>query len=102
MGQNCALPLLQTRLSSGFPLEQIKRNLLEQGHFQSEVIQRRKDGSEIYLLTSATLLKDDKGLPVGIVIVNHDISEKRKQVEEALMQYAVEVEDLTTMRLVGD
>lgn len=92
MGQNCA-QLLQTRLSSGFPMEQIRRNLLEQGHFQGEVIQRRKDGREIYLLTSATLLKDDKGLSVGIVVVNHDISE-RKQVEEALMQYAAEVEDL--------
>lgn len=92
IGQNCTR-LLQTRLSSGLPIEQLRRNLLEQGQFQGEVMQRRKDGLEIYLLTSATLLKDDLGLPVGIVVVNHDISE-RKQVEEALMQYAAEVEDL--------
>lgn len=92
LGQSCVL-LLQTRLPSGFPIEQIKRNVLEQGHFHGEVMQRRKDGHEIYLLTSATLFKDEAGQSIGIVIVNHDISE-RKQVEEALVQYAAEVEDL--------
>lgn len=92
IGQNCVL-LLQTRLPSGLPIEQIKHNVLEQGHFHGEVIQQHKDGHEIYLLTSATLFKDDRGRPIGIVIVNHDISE-RKQVEEALVQYAAEVEDL--------
>lgn len=92
IGQNGPM-LLQTRLASGAPIEITKDNLYEQGYFYGEIIEQRKDGSKLYLLSSTTLLRDEQGVPLGVVVINHDISE-RKQVEKALVQYAAEVEDL--------
>lgn len=63
------------------PLQQLRA----QGWWQSELIQQRKDGARCYVLSSAALVHDETGVPIGVVAVNRDITE-RKQAEEALHQ----------------
>jgi PAS domain S-box-containing protein len=73
-------------LRTGFSTDNLERNrqqLREQGWWQSEVIDYHKDGSLRHILASVTLVKDESGIPSGIVFVNHDITE-RKKVDEAL------------------
>jgi len=61
------------------------KSLLEQGYWQGEVVQRRKDGAALHILGSVTVLKDEQGLPFGVVAVNHNITE-RKRAAEALRE----------------
>ncbi|MCX6046753.1 MAG: PAS domain S-box protein [Chloroflexi bacterium] len=65
--------------------ENAVRALFEHGQWQGEVIQRRKDGTQLYILSAVTLLKDDQGTRFGVVSVNHDITEL-KRVAEALRE----------------
>lgn len=60
-----------------------RQTLLAQGQWQGEIVHRRKDGTELSILSSVTLLKDEAGKPFGMVAINHDITE-RKQAAEAL------------------
>jgi|GEM_PF-1071950 len=54
------------------------QQLREQGWWNGEVIQHHKDGSEVYILGSVTLIKDAHGVPLGVVSVNHDNTERKK------------------------
>ncbi len=74
-------------------IEGVARQLREQGWWQGEVAQQRKDGSFRHILGSVTLMKDDNGAPFGIIAVNHDVTEQR-QAAEALRQSAAEIHDL--------
>ncbi len=63
--------------------ENVKSKFLEEGYWSGEVTQLRKDGTRVHILSSVALLKDENGVPLGNVGVNHDITE-RKQAEEAI------------------
>jgi PAS domain S-box-containing protein len=56
---------------------------LEEGVWQGEVIQTRRDGEDRHVLASVTLVRDDSGHPVSVLAINRDITE-RKRAEEAL------------------
>lgn len=78
------------------PLEQrsqMQQQLSAQGWWSGEIVQRHKDGTTIHLSGAVTILKDEAGKPCGMVVILRDITE-RKQAEETLRSYAVEVQDL--------
>lgn len=77
--------ILQTQFASDAVREQIRQVLLQQGGWQGEIVQYRRDGVPLHILGSVTLLRDAYGAAVGIVAVNHDITE-RKRAEESLRQ----------------
>lgn len=77
--------LLQTRYPVTSTTASNLRALYQQGWWQGEVIQRHRDGADLSFLSSVTLLKDDRGMPFGVVAVNHDITEL-KAAHEALRQ----------------
>jgi PAS domain S-box-containing protein len=63
--------------------EAVLAQFLEEGVWQGEVIQKHKDGSDLYVLASVTLVRDDSGHPVSVLAINRDMTE-RKHVEIAL------------------
>lgn len=75
--------LLQTRYPVTSTTATNLRTLYQQGWWQGEVIQRHRDGADLSFLSSVTLLKDDRGMPFGVVAVNHDITEL-KAAQDAL------------------
>ena len=63
--------------------EEVLRQFMEQGWWKGEATQKRKDGTTISVLISASLVKDDTGKTIAAVASNRDITE-RKQVEARL------------------
>ena len=63
--------------------ESFQKQLFEEGNWKGEVIQPRNDGTRIFILSTVSLIKDDKGTPIGVVAINHDITQ-RKEVEQNL------------------
>ena len=63
--------------------EQVVRVLREEGRWQGQVVQRHKDGSRLHILAALSLFKDQSGEPLGVVGVNHDITQ-RVEAEQAL------------------
>lgn len=59
--------------------------------WQGEVVQKRKDGTDVYIFTSISPLKDDDGNLLGTVSINRDITE-RKQTEAKIRRLNEELE----------
>lgn len=67
--------------------EAATQKLLETGHWEGEVIQKRKDGHSLNIMASVSVIKDETGQPVGAVAVNRDIT-IRKQSEAEIRSLA--------------
>ena len=52
--------------------------LYQKEDWQNEVIQKHKNGNEIYILSNVKLLKDKSGKTVGAIAVNKDITNLKK------------------------
>jgi PAS domain S-box-containing protein len=50
--------------------------------WQGEIIQKRRDGSDVFVLTSMTLVRDDAGEPISVLAVNRDVTERRRVEEQ--------------------
>ncbi len=81
--------LLRTVLP--MPLGEIKATCLRDGHWQGELVHRRRDGQAVTVDSRWTLQRDDAGEPAAFLEINHDITE-RKRVERALQEKNVELE----------
>ena len=55
-----------------------KQLLLEKGEWEGEIRQYTKDGREIIAESRWTLVRDDRGSPKSILVINTDITEKKK------------------------
>jgi two-component system, cell cycle sensor histidine kinase and response regulator CckA len=69
----------------GVPVEETVEQLRRDGIWKGDVRHRRKDGSWILVHGSVSLMRDEAGVPVGIVAANRDITE-RIRMEETLRQ----------------
>ncbi len=81
IGQS-VLTLLNPRQADGTAEHNIAQ-ILQQGLWSGEILQTRRDGTLINILSSMAVLKDNEGNPKQIITVNHDIT-NRKRSEEAL------------------
>ena len=61
-----------------YEFDQANKTLLEYGEWQGELNQVTKDGREIIVEGRWTLVRDDKGLPRSILIINTDVTSKKK------------------------
>ena len=58
--------------------QQVLQQLLAQGGWQGEALQKHKDGATITILASVSLIKDSAGAWVGVVAVNRDITAPKR------------------------
>src|SRR5258706_5219580 len=58
--------------------EEVLSILEENGRWQGEALQYRKDGTQVVIEVSTITLRDDSGSITGYVSVNRDISERKK------------------------
>ncbi len=96
--------VLQTKIVSGEAIKNATANLLSEGYWTGEAIHRHKDGHEVHVLGSIVLNRDADGLPIGIIGVNHDITQrleaeralqKKLREEQELQQYLQTLHDVT-------
>ncbi len=73
--------------------EEVIREFFAKGFWNGEVIQKRKDGTRLYVLTSVSFLTDDDGNRIGIATINRDVTE-RKHAEKALRASEVRFENI--------
>jgi PAS domain S-box-containing protein len=62
--------------------------LVTNGHWQGRATQLRRDGSPVTVMANTTLLRDESGLPVGVISVNrpsNDPPEPDKPVDDSLV-----------------
>jgi signal transduction histidine kinase/ActR/RegA family two-component response regulator len=65
------------------PLEQIQEELHRNNHWTGEIVQTKRNGQRITVLSRWALDRDEDGNPAGVLAVNTDITE-RKRVEQEL------------------
>lgn len=58
--------------------DEAKRVVLTRGEWQGELRQLTKDGKEIIAESRWTLVRDDRGQPKSVLVINTDVTEKRK------------------------
>src|SRR5580704_11094244 len=74
------------------PLEQIEAEVISVGRWEGELVQTRKDGSEVVVASRWSLQRDERRAPVAIVGINNDIT-KRKRAEEVARRSEKELRD---------
>jgi PAS domain S-box-containing protein len=67
------------------PLGNIRARLMTEGQWEGELVQTRKDGSQLTVASHWALHRDEEGRPAAILKVNTDITD-RKLAEEAQRQ----------------
>ncbi|MCU0499002.1 MAG: PAS domain S-box protein [Anaerolineae bacterium] len=84
----------------------IREKYLQRGYWRSEVTQLRRDGKQLYMLTSVSLLRDADDQMIGTVSINHDITARKEaetELEQRLVQLAalrqVDVEITSTLQI---
>jgi PAS domain S-box-containing protein len=93
--------ILRTQFQSADDFERSVQQLQEQGWWQGEVIQQHKNGSKRHIWGSVTMVKDEQGVPFGVVSVNHDITE-RKTFEQQLRYQASLQDNVSDAVIVTD
>jgi PAS domain S-box-containing protein len=83
--------VLQTE-TVGETTQEVTRGFLQRGFWHGEAVQRRKDGTPVYILAATTLLTDKAGNPTGAVSINRDITERKAMEEEVLKAERMRVE----------
>jgi len=65
------------------PLEQIEEEVIEAGRWEGELVQTKKDGSQVVVASRWSLQRDESSAPVAILIINNDITERKWAEAEA-------------------
>ncbi len=75
--------------------EEARAAVLEKGEWRGELQQVRRDGGEIIVESRWTLVRDEKGTPVSILVINTDVTQKKQM--EAQFLRAQRMESIGTL-----
>lgn len=87
VGKN-AKELLFKESSAQF--DEARRVVLRDGEWQGEIRQTRRDGAEIIVESRWTLVRDEKGQPNSILVINTDVTEKKRMESQFLRAQRME------------
>lgn len=76
-------------------VENARQAVIEKGEWSGEIHQVRRDGAEIIVESRWTLVRDDQGAPTSILVINTDITEKKRM--EAQFLRAQRMESIGTL-----
>ncbi|HET6671515.1 MAG TPA: PAS domain S-box protein [Pyrinomonadaceae bacterium] len=92
LGKNVFDLLLKERSAQ---FEGARREVIENGEWNGEIHQYRRDGSEIIVESRWTLVRDDKGAPTSILVINTDVTDRKRM--EAQFLRAQRMESIGTL-----
>ena len=75
--------LLET--SAAITANEIDSALRQNGHWEGELVHTRRDGQRIVVESREVLVRDSRGIPIGILEINRNVT-KRRQMEERLRE----------------
>jgi len=67
-----------------------RQAIIQDGEWQGEMHQVRRDGSEIIVGSRWTLVRDEQGQPTSILIINTDVTEKKRMESQFLRAQRME------------
>lgn len=70
--------------------EQARKAVIEKGKWQGEIHQTRRDGEAIIVESRWTLVRDEKGQPNSILVINTDVTEKKRMESQFLRAQRME------------
>ena len=88
-----AVELLYKERSAQF--EEARQVVRQHGEWIGELHQTRRDGKEVFVESRWTLVRDDSGKPTSILVINTDITEKKRM--EAQFLRAQRMESIGTL-----
>jgi diguanylate cyclase (GGDEF)-like protein/PAS domain S-box-containing protein len=87
----------------GCSLEIILQEVSQNGYWQGEVTQNLRDGVRIPIMSTVSVIKDNKNQPVGFIAVNRDITERKQAENEILhLSYHDQLTGLYNRRFVEE
>ncbi|HUP07437.1 MAG TPA: PAS domain S-box protein, partial [Caldimonas sp.] len=75
--------LLRTQFPA--PIEAIEAELEATGHWEGELVHRRRDGTALPVASRWALQRDERGRPIGVLATNNDITD-RQLAEQARLE----------------
>jgi len=91
---------ISTKYLNGINDEQAAEILQTMGEWLGEVIQHKKDGTELIVQSSVSLLYNAKGEVIGTVAINRDIT-KQKALEQERAELYDQLQQLQKMEAIG-
>ncbi len=64
------------------PFERLMAELLDRGRWEGELVRTRKDGTQVAVASRWSLQRDARGVPVGALETNNDITEHKRAEEQ--------------------
>ncbi len=92
--------VITTKYPGGLNDEQAMEILHRTGEWSGEVIQQKRDGTELIALASVSLLRNAKGDVIGIVGITRDITEQ-KALEQERVELYDQLQQLQKMEAIG-
>jgi len=92
VGKN-AEGLLYRETSAQF--DAARQSVIKNGEWKGEIHQTRRDGAEIIVESRWTLVRDERGTPTSILVINTDVTEKKRM--EAQFLRAQRMESIGTL-----
>jgi PAS domain S-box-containing protein len=70
----CSHELLRTEFPA--PIEEIESELEALGHWEGELVHRRRDGTALPVASRWTVRRDERGRPIGVLETHNDITDR--------------------------
>jgi PAS domain S-box-containing protein len=99
LGKNIYRVLPTTYLNGASEQDAIKA-MQATGKWVGEVVQKRKDGTEVIVEACVSYLRNEKGNIIGMVSINRDITEQKRYAEERQRLYE-QLQHLQKMESIG-
>jgi len=99
LGKNIYRVLPTTYLNGASEQDAIKA-MQSAGKWVGEVVQKRKDGTEVIVEACVSYLRNEKGNIIGMVSINRDITEQKRYAEERQRLYE-QLQHLQKMESIG-
>jgi two-component system, cell cycle sensor histidine kinase and response regulator CckA len=93
VGQNAVRLLYKEGSSAQF--DSARQELVNTGEWKGEIHQTRRDGAEIIVESRWTLVRDENSTPISVLVINTDITEKKRM--EAQFLRAQRMESIGTL-----
>jgi len=87
LGKNAAELLFKDRSAQ---FDAARYAIIQDGEWNGEMHQARRDGSEIIVMSRWTLVRDEQGRPKSILIINTDVTEKKRMESQFLRAQRME------------